>query len=359
MVPSVARIAPEVVDELAGCGCFDLIINEADGSRMRSFKAPAGHEPVIPASTTLVTPVVGMDVLGQALTDETVHRANLVSQLSGTGLGQPVTLQTIAGVLCHSQGGLKNVPAKARLVPLLNKVSTPTGLTAARELAAKLLMCERIAEVVIGSAHAADNPVHEVHGRTAAIILAAGGSSRFGSPKQLARWGEQTFIERVVELALASPARPVMVVLGAEAEQCLPLLKDKPVEIVMNKEWASGQSTSMKVGLAALPPQVNSAVFMLADLPGLSSTIIEALIQRHRQTLAPVIWPEFQGQRGNPILFDRTLFAELQQIRGDTGGRPLLKTYQDQAERVAVEDAGILLDFDRAEDLAAYSAGPL
>ena len=94
---------------------------------MRPFKAPAGHEPVIPASTSLVVPVVGLDIVGQPLQPDTTHRAELVSQLSGTPLGETITTQTVAAVLAHPQGGLKNAPAGARLIPLLNKAEPPTG----------------------------------------------------------------------------------------------------------------------------------------------------------------------------------------------------------------------------------------
>jgi molybdenum cofactor cytidylyltransferase len=187
--------------------------------------------------------------------------------------------------------------------------------------------------------------------QTAAIILAAGGSTRYGSPKQLALWGKQTFIERVTDMALNSWARPVVVVLGAALKPCQDALGDKPVQIVVNRRWAAGQSTSVQAGLAALPTQITGAVFLLVDQPGVTSEVINALIERHSQTLAPVIWPEFEGRRGNPVLFDRCLFAELMQLSGDTGGRPVLLAHQNQAERVQVSNAAILLDIDRPEGL--------
>lgn len=347
-------VPPEAIDELAATGRFDLIINEADGSRMRPFKAPAAHEPVIPACTTMVTPVVGVDVLGKPLNDETVHRAELVSRLSGTALDGPVTADTVARLFCHPRGGLKEVPAAARVIPLLNKAETTGDLLAGRDLAEELLACDRFEAVAIGAVESAAEPVIEVRNRTAAIILAAGGSTRFGSAKQVARWQGQTFIERAVDVALASPARPVIVVLGAEVEQSVTALGSRPVEIVINERWADGQSSSMKTGLTALPSNISSAIFLLVDQPWLQPQTVAALIQRYRQTLAPVVWPEFEGQRGNPILFDRALFSELQQISGDTGGRPLLKAYQHQAERVQVRDRGILLDVDQVDDLETH-----
>jgi molybdenum cofactor cytidylyltransferase len=349
-------IPPELIDRLAATGLFDVILNEADGSRMRPFKAPAGHEPVIPVSSSLVVPVVGLDVLARPLSDDTVHRAKLVSELSGTPLTGPVTVETVATVLSHAQGGLKNVPEPARVIPLLNKAESPLALAAARQIATTLLQKPRFDRVAIGAVKDKGEPIREVQGRTAVVILAAGGSSRFGSPKQLARWAGQTFIERAVTTALAAGGvHSVTVVLGAEVEQSRRLLQPFPVEVVVNPHWPEGQSSSMQAGLTVLPATVDSVIFLLVDLPLITPDIIEALIRRYRQTLAPIVWPEFAGQRGNPVLFDRTLFPQLSQIKGDTGGRPLLQAYQDQAERVVVTTPAVLQDVDRPEDVAGMA----
>lgn len=345
----------KLIDALADSGRVGVIIVEADGARERPFKAPAEHEPVIPTRTTIAVPMVGLDVVGQPLNDGYVHRAALVSALSGTNLGEPVTVSTVTAVLSHPQGGLKHIPSTARVIPLLNKAEGPASLATGRELAAELLACGRIEAVAIGAVQTAKDPIVEVYGRTAAIILAAGGSTRFGSAKQLARWGQKTFIESVVDVALAARAQPVVVVLGAEAERCRAALGNRPVEVVVNEAWAEGQSTSMKAGLAALPPNISSAIFLLVDLPGITPEVVGKLVQRHRQTLAPIVWPEYEGQRGNPVLFDRRLFPQLRQISGDTGGRPLVLAYQDQAERVQVQNRAILQDFDRPEDLVEIS----
>ncbi len=344
-------IAPKIIDAFAATGHFDVILNEADGSRMRPFKAPADHEPVIPASTTLVVPVVGLDILNQPLNDNTTHRAERVSHLSGTALNQPITVDTVANLLSHTNGGLKNIPPYARVVPLLNKTERPAQLAAAQAIATRLLPCPQIESIAIGAGQIAETPIVEVRGRTAAVVLAAGGSKRFGSPKQLAKWGNKTFIEHVVDVALASQVESVVVVLGAEVEQSQKIVGNRSVQVVVNSNWAKGQSTSMKAGLEALPPDTSSAVFLLVDQPGITPEVVNVLIERHRQTLAPLVWPEFEGQRGNPVLFDRTLFPDLMQISGDTGGRPVLMAHKDQAERISVANKGVLQDFDTPTDL--------
>ncbi|MDM8518960.1 selenium cofactor biosynthesis protein YqeC [Anaerolineales bacterium HSG6] len=356
-------VAPSLVDELAATGRFDAIIVEADGSRMCSFKAPATHEPVIPACTSIVIPVVGLDVIAQPLHPNYVHRAELVSRLTETPINQPVSAQTVTQVLSHAQGGLKNVPPQAKVIPLLNKADAESGdtisrLSVAQHMAQELLQTPRISAVMIGQVRQAKQPILECHARVAVVILAAGGASRFGSPKQLALWQGQSLLERAVEAVLAASVDSVTVVLGSETAQSERLLTNYPVQVVVNHDWATGQSSSMQAGLNTLPKNINGVLFMLVDLPNVTSTIIDLLITRYQQTLAPIVWPEFEGRRGNPVLFDQTMFAELHTIRGDQGGRAVIKTHQHVAERVAVSHAGILQDIDHPEDLAKIKGFP-
>jgi probable selenium-dependent hydroxylase accessory protein YqeC len=137
------------------------ILNEADGSRMRPFKAPAAHEPVIPGETTLVVLVVGADVLGQPLDADHVHRPELVSALSGAPAGAPITPDIVARVLAHPQGGRKGVPPGARVVAMINKVEGLSDPEMARETAERLLRERAIESVLLTTLRGAD-PVREV-----------------------------------------------------------------------------------------------------------------------------------------------------------------------------------------------------
>jgi probable selenium-dependent hydroxylase accessory protein YqeC len=140
------------------------LLNEADGSRMRPFKAPADYEPVIPAETTLVVPVVGADVFGTPLDAEHVHRPELVSALAGAPMGTPITPAIVARVLAHPEGGRKGVPAGARVVVLINKVEALPDRAPARETAECLLREPAIRAVVLANLRAED-PVLEVCAR--------------------------------------------------------------------------------------------------------------------------------------------------------------------------------------------------
>jgi len=130
------------------------LLNEADGSRMRPFKAPADYEPVIPADTTLVVPVVGADVFGKSLDADHVHRPELVCALSGAPPGTPITPAIVARVLAHPQGGRKGVPACARVVVLINKADSLPDRAPARETAERLLREPAIHSVVLASLRA-------------------------------------------------------------------------------------------------------------------------------------------------------------------------------------------------------------
>ncbi|MEX2224380.1 MAG: selenium cofactor biosynthesis protein YqeC [Candidatus Rokuibacteriota bacterium] len=140
------------------------LLNEADGSRMRPFKAPADYEPVIPAETTLVVPVVGADVFGTPLDAEHVHRPELVGALSGAPMGTPITPAMVARVLAHPRGGRKGVPAGARVVVLINKVEALSERGPARETAECLLREPAIHSVVLANLRG-EVPVLEVCAR--------------------------------------------------------------------------------------------------------------------------------------------------------------------------------------------------
>jgi molybdenum cofactor cytidylyltransferase len=137
------------------------LLNEADGSRMRPFKAPATHEPSIPLETSVVVQVVGADVFGQPLDAAHVHRPELVSALSGAPLGTPVTPDMVAAVLTHPEGGRKNVPARARVVTLINKVEMLADPKLARETAERLLQ-EPAIQLVVLTAVREQEPVLEL-----------------------------------------------------------------------------------------------------------------------------------------------------------------------------------------------------
>jgi molybdenum cofactor cytidylyltransferase len=160
----VAGLSLERFSELRRWCPDTCVINEADGSRTLPFKAPAAHEPVIPAETTLVLPMVGADIFGKPLTEDRVHRPELVATLSGAALGSAITPEVVARVLAHPEGGSKGAPPGARVCVLINKVASLSDRAPARETAERLLREPGIEAVLLTSVRDAD-PVLEIFRR--------------------------------------------------------------------------------------------------------------------------------------------------------------------------------------------------
>jgi len=321
---------------------------EADGSRSLPFKAPGSHEPVVPEATTILSPIAGLNAIGQPLDEAHVHRAEIAATLAQQPPGSPVSPQTVARVLAHAEGGARQLPASARLVPILNKADTEAALRHAGE-AADILLAHSGVDGVIISTMNQNPPVCECRMRAAGVVLAAGKSTRFGETKQVLPWGDTTLVAHAARAALDAGLDPVVVVLGHQADAVERALAGLPVQRVYNSDFAAGQSTSLRKGLGALPANTGAAVFLLADQPLVHAGIIRKIVRAHRQSCAPACVPVFEEKRGNPVLFDRALFQELAALQGDTGGRELLNRYRDD---IALVPAGraVLLDADTYDE---------
>lgn len=186
--------------------------------------------------------------------------------------------------------------------------------------------------------------------QVAAIVLAAGGSSRMGQPKQLLPIGGQPMVRRVTEAICETGLVQAVVVVGAHAAAVTAALAGLPVDIVANEDWAGGMSTSVRAGLGALGPEIQAVLIALADQPALTPDLLRTLVARHQASRALISAPFYQGQHGNPVLFDRQLFPELLAVEGDRGGRALFARYQGQIECVEVDDPAVIQDVDTLED---------
>ena len=191
------------------------LLIEADGSRQKPLKAWAEHEPPIPSFVDHVVQVVGMKGLGKILSSESVHRAEIFSELSNLKDGETITSKAVTRVLIHKNGGLKNIPSKARRSVLLNQADTSETQSVAHTMTDALL--PHFHSVVIASLE--NETIHAVHEPIAGIVLAAGKASRFGEAKQILKWKGDPFVRVVAQTALRVGLSPVIVVTGAHAEQ--------------------------------------------------------------------------------------------------------------------------------------------
>lgn len=184
--------------------------------------------------------------------------------------------------------------------------------------------------------------------RIAGIILAAGESKRLGQPKQLLDWKGKPFVRQVAETALAARLAPVIVVTGAAAAEVKTALHGLAVQQVHNPEWAQGQSGSVRAGLAAVPPDAAAAIFMVVDQPQLPVRLLDSLQEHYAQHRPPIIATLVDGRRTNPVLFDRSTFADFETLEGDVGGRALFSRYR--VTWFPWLDTSLAFDVDTPED---------
>jgi molybdenum cofactor cytidylyltransferase len=192
----------------------------------------------------------------------------------------------------------------------------------------------------------------------AAIVLGAGRSSRMGGPnKLLAEINGKPLIRMVVEQAMASRARPIIVVTGHQRDRVEAVLSGLPVKFVHNPHFADGLGTSLRAGIAALPADVDGAIVCLGDMPQVDAPLIDRLIGALDPDKGALIAvPVMEGKRGNPVVWSRRFFPELMAVEGDVGARYLIGRYAEAVAEVPVSGTAVLTDVDTPEALQAVKA---
>jgi molybdenum cofactor cytidylyltransferase len=192
----------------------------------------------------------------------------------------------------------------------------------------------------------------------AAVVLGAGRSSRMGGPnKLLAEIKGKPLVRIVTEAALASRARPVVVVTGHQRDKVEAALAGLPVKFVHNPHFADGLGTSLKAGIAALPAEVDGAIVCLGDMPQVDSALIDRLIGAFDPNHgALVVVPTIDGKRGNPVVWSRRFFPDLMTVEGDVGARYLIGRYTEAVAEVPLTGTAALTDVDTPEALEAVRA---
>jgi CTP:molybdopterin cytidylyltransferase MocA len=173
----------------------------------------------------------------------------------------------------------------------------------------------------------------------AGVVLAAGRSTRLGQPKQLLPYRGCPLLEWSLAAMAASSVDVTVVVLGHDAERVLQDVDLHGARVVYNARYAEGLSTSLQAALAALGPEVQTAVVAVGDQPLLGPDTIDALIAAYAATGAPIVAADYGDHQGTPLLLDRSVWPLAQQIRGDQGARALLRAHPDGVVTVPVASA--------------------
>jgi len=203
-------------------------------------------------------------------------------------------------------------------------------------------------------AKAAAGLVRQAGAGVAVVVLAAGGSRRMAPRHKLLVPGRdgRAMVARVVDNLLATPNRPVIVVTGHRAEEVKAALAGRPVTFVHSPEWDQGLSQSLKAGIAAVPAEARAAIVCLGDMPLVTARTIERLMAAYDPDEGrAIVVPSFQGELGNPVLWDRSYFAAMTALSGDRGARGLLEQHADQMATVAMDDDAVLRDVDTPAQL--------
>ncbi len=189
------------------------------------------------------------------------------------------------------------------------------------------------------------------------IILAAGLSKRYGRPKQLVAFRGVPMVRHVLEVALNSDLRRIIIVAGHESDRVRAVLADllhsPRLKWVLNPEYMEGQSTSIRRGIAALEEDAEAAMFLSCDQPLINPEYLNGLLDAFSATRPLICYPVFQGRRSNPSIFAAALFPELGKLTGDVGGRLLIERYRSRVLEHRVADARRFADVDTEEDLRA------
>lgn len=189
--------------------------------------------------------------------------------------------------------------------------------------------------------------------RIAAAILAAGTSSRLGTPKQLLDLGGKPVLAHTIAAVRRSSVDLIIVVLGHQREQIKKRVDLSETVAIDNPEFQSGQSSSVRCAVNKVPDDVDALVFVLGDQPLVEPEVIDALASARREQDAKIAQPVYAEGRGNPVLFGRELFPELDRLIGDQGARPLLHQHRDLIVPVDVSDYHRPADIDTSDDYDA------
>lgn len=190
------------------------------------------------------------------------------------------------------------------------------------------------------------------------IILAAGESKRMGSPKQLLQIEGKSLIHRTAEIALATDCYPVVMVIGANKPQIAPEIVDLPLTIIDNPMWHEGMSSSVKMGLAGVYmtyKEIEAVIILVCDQPYLSVSLLERMVEIYTTKKPRLIACRYGEELGVPALFDRTLFEELLDLKGDKGAKPVLIKHLDEAHILQFEAGSI--DLDTPDEYQAFLDG--
>lgn len=191
---------------------------------------------------------------------------------------------------------------------------------------------------------------------TGIILVAAGFSKRLGKPKQRLLYKGQSLLQHAIQTALSSDAQPVVVVLGARADEVKEEVNESAVYLVVNDQWEEGMASSIRCGIAALNKsnrKTEGAILMVCDQPFVTPSLLNDLLTAHEKTAKPIVACSYADTFGPPVFFHHTFFPALLQLKGDTGARSVIRQYANEVEAIPFPEGAI--DIDTEQDYEKLS----
>ncbi len=335
-----------------------VILVEADGAKGFSIKGHASHEPVIPARSDIIVPVIGADALDLPLNETSVHRPGHLAEALGEKENTVIDLKIIGRTFQHMFGLGQELAPRSQLTAILNKADRLENPgTSVLEIACFLRSpgSNMRLLVTVGreqhpvkfnlSLRAGENPV-----KVACVLLAAGSSTRMGRDKLNLPVGNKKMLEQTVEQIIEAGIAEIIVVTRPQSGWS-GIFGTKKCRIIENPDHESGMAGSLKLGLSAVNSDVQGVIFALGDQPHVPADVYRSLIARYRSNLKIATCPVYMGTRGNPTLIDRQAWPDLMKITGDRGGRNIISRLdRNQLDLVETETSSVITDIDTPED---------
>ena len=169
------------------------------------------------------------------------------------------------------------------------------------------------------------------------ILLAAGQSARLGKPKQLLNYKGKTLLAHSLQIAIETQLQPIVTVLGANLDTLKQSIEPTNTIIVINQEWSEGMASSIRCGIEELlkiVPSIAGVIIMVCDQPYVTAKLLTDLVEKHEDSSKPIISSRYNNNIGTPALFDKTIFALLLSLKGDSGAKKIMKSNPDWVETV-------------------------
>ena len=334
----------------------DFLLVEADGARDASFKIPRAHEPVLPASTTHLCIVVGSEVFELPPEEGLFFNFEELRKLVDFPEEEVTPPETFRKLLFREDGYLRHARPPRKTFLLLNKVDSADRVQALLPVGGELFH-PALENIILTSAEPGVPSVciDNARDRIAALVLAAGKSERFGGQKLCEPLDGEPMIRKVVRQALESKLDSVCVVVGHEAarvRECIDILKSHTALMTIeNKSFAEGMGRSISEGISAVSQWADAVMIILADMPGIDTDLIDAVIDAYKKCNARLCYPVAGGRPGHPVIFRKDFFPALMKLAGDEGARKIVEENRQWAQFINLPGERSQKDIDRPSDL--------